>query len=430
MTICVHGIGYIGLATAALFANNGHEVVGYDPDAEKIERLRQRDPRTEERELREYVVAALDRGFVPSDEPREADYHLICVPTPYDPTSGSADLRYVEQAGRTVAERLRPGDTVILESTVPPGTTATVLGPLLEESGLRAGEEFHLAHCPETVLPGNIVHELRHNDRIVGGVDDDSTEAARALFGPVTEGAVRRAPDATTAEFVKLVQNAYRDVNIGFANELARVARGFDIDVRDAIGLANYHPRVDILRPGPGVGGHCLPIDPLFLDDGPVKTDLIAAARRVNDGMSRFVVELLKEELGTLDGRTVAVLGVAYKGNVDDTRNSPGLRLLRELRQPSTTDPQAAITATDGGHAVVDTRLHDPHVEDEDLDLLSLEAALHGADAAVVATDHDEFADIDPETARDLMAGHLVVDAKAVLDDEAWADAGFRYVRV
>ncbi|MDS0300444.1 nucleotide sugar dehydrogenase [Halogeometricum sp. S1BR25-6] len=431
MKICVHGIGYIGLATAALFANNGHDVVGYDPDEELVEDLRAGEPRTTEEDLREYVLDALDAGFEPSNEVVEADCHIICVPTPYEEESKRADLAYVEMAGRTVAEHLREGDMVILESTVPPGTTEEVLAPILGASELTPGEDFSLSHCPETVLPGNITYELIHNDRIIGGIDERSADETIALYEPLVEGTIHRAPDATTAEFVKLSQNAYRDVNIAFANELARVAGDYGIRSRDAIELANVHPRVDILNPGPGVGGHCLPIDPWFLGQFSDSLDLIASARRVNDGMVDFVVELLEDELGTLDGASVAVLGIAYKGNVDDARHSPGLRLVERLTAPTT--EETYTTAADGGRATqddVDVRVHDPHVENGAINLVDLKTALTGADAAIVSAGHDVFRDIDPAEAAELMDGRVLLDGFSLLDGDAWRDAGFEYIEI
>jgi UDP-N-acetyl-D-mannosaminuronic acid dehydrogenase len=451
MNLCIHGIGYIGLATAALFANAGHEVAGYDVDDRTIARLRARDLRTTEADLRAFVVDALDAGFTPVDDPVPADVHVVCVPTPFDRATGRADLRYVERAGETVGRLLRPGDLVVLESTVPPGTTERVLGPVLSAaSGLEPGE-FLLAHCPETVLPGNIVHELVRNERIVGGVDDASTDAVLALYEPVVRGRIHRAPDAATAEFVKLAQNAYRDVNVAFANELARVAADYGIDGRTAIDLANVHPRVGILQPGPGVGGHCIPVDPLFLGHGSESLDVMAAARRVNDGMPGYVADLLTAGLGSLAGRTVAVLGVAYKGNVDDARNSPGLQLVAALRDrgrdgddaPGTVrdrDPLARRPATDGGDAVDATdprpivRATDPYVTDAPptagVDVVDIETALADADAAAIVTDHDDYRRLDPATVAGLMAGRLIVDARGVLDPVEWAAAGFDVRRV
>ncbi|SEO23041.1 UDP-N-acetyl-D-mannosaminuronic acid dehydrogenase [Halogranum amylolyticum] len=437
MKLCVHGIGYIGLATAALFANAGHEVVGYDPDERLVSELRADNPRTTEDELRAFVLEALDREFEPTTEPVEADCHLVCVPTPYDEESRRADLTYVEAAGRTVADLLRPGDLVVLESTVPPGTTEGVFATLLETSGLTAGVDFALAHCPEMVLPGNITYEIVHNDRIVGGVDGASTDRVVALYEPLVEGAIHRAPDATTAEFAKLAQNAYRDVNVAFANELARVAHDYGIRSRDAIALANVHPRVDVLNPGPGVGGHCLPIDPWFLGQSSDSLDLVESARRVNEGMVDFVADLLEAELGALAGASVAVLGVAYKGNVDDSRHSPGLRFADRLRAvQATSETELEATATDGGQTDaddgVDVRLSDPYVDDHDgtLGLVALDDALEDADAVVVTAAHDAFRDLDPERVRDLVARPLVVDTLACLDAERWRAAGFDYVEV
>ncbi|MFC7157960.1 nucleotide sugar dehydrogenase [Halomarina halobia] len=425
-TICVHGLGYVGLPTAALLAHNGHDVAGYDVDEAVIDRLSRGEVRTGEAELREYIAEVIEDGRLTlSNEVVPASYHLVCVPTPLDAEAERADLAYVLSAAGGIAGVLREGDTVIVESTVPPGTTE---GPVLEalegDSGLRAGEDFHLAHSPETVLPGNILYELRANDRFVGGVDATSTEAAARLYEPCIDGTVHRAPDATTAEFVKLVQNAYRDTNIGFANELAKIARDYGIDTREAIGLANRHARVDILQPGPGVGGHCLPVDPLFLAHGSDSVDLIRNARRVNDSMAGYVADLVTHYFGDLDGKRLAILGVAYKGNVDDARNSPGLRLARMLRA---TEQEQPAVADGGEHMGVEMRLHDPHVSDDDgsMGLVSLETALDGADAIVVTTDHDEYRDLSPTEAADRMRGRLLVDTKGLMDENAWRDADF-----
>jgi nucleotide sugar dehydrogenase len=429
MRVCVHGLGYIGLVTASLFANNGHEVVGFDTDRRIRERLRAGDPEVSEAELERFVERALDREFAVVDEPEPAEYHLVCVPTPYGAAAGSADLTYVEQASETVASLLRPDDVVVLESTVPPGTTETLLAPTVAASGLEPGRDVGLGYCPETVLPGNAVAELRSNDRIIGGVDRASTEAVEALYRSVPTGRLRTAPDATTAEFVKLVQNAFRDVNIAFANSLALLADDYDLPVRAAIELANTHPRVDILDPGPGVGGHCLPVDPLFLGEGSDRTELVDAARAINDSMPSHVVDLLRAELGGLDGATVAVLGVSYKGNVDDTRNSPGLAVGRAL---GATVGQP-VPLTDGGERpTVDVRFHDPCVSEDGVavELRSLPDALRGADAAILAAAHDEFADLDPRAVGALLDERVVVDPVDLLDREAWTDRGFRLVGV
>jgi len=420
VTVCVHGLGYIGLATAAMFANNGHEVVGYDTDPALRAELESGEVSTTEPSLTRYVERALDVGLDVQDAPVEADYHVICVPTPFDPGTGGADLQYVEQAGRTIAELVRPGDVVVLESTVPPGTTASRLGPILDRSGLEPGRDLGLGYTPETVLPGNTVHELLTNDRIVSGVDRASRTAVADLFEPLTTGTVHRAPDATTAEFVKLVQNAFRYVNIAYANTLALMADDYGVDVREGIELANNHPRVDILSPGPGVGGHCLPVDPLFLQSGSDWTALIDSAKKMNDRMPAYVADLLASEINGVTGSTIGILGIAYKGNVADTRNSPGLAVARELRSPA----RVRRYATDGAGKRVNIRITDPRADVDDHDLVSLSAALTGADAAVVTADHDEYADLDPEAVAHAMEGDTVLDTLDVLDADRWADAG------
>jgi UDP-N-acetyl-D-mannosaminuronic acid dehydrogenase len=423
-TVCVHGLGYIGLPTAAMLANHDYDVVGYDTNEEVIERLRDGDVRMNEPGLQAFLTRALESGRLEvCNRAVEAEYHAICVPTPFRSRNKVADLRFVESAGETIASHLRSDDAVILESTVPPGTTTETLQPILETSGLVAGSDFALAHCPETVLPGNVIMELKHNDRIVGGVDRRSTAAAVSLYDSFVEGEIHTTTDATTAEFVKLIQNTFRDVNIAFANEVAKISADYGIDSREAIERANVHPRVDILQPGPGVGGHCLPIDPWFLGQGSDRLDLIEAARRVNDGMANYVVELLRSELGSLADRRIAILGIAYKGNVGDTRESPGLKLADRLREGAA---RSEGSTTSG--EIVDVVLCDPHVHDESV--VGLEEAVTDADAVVITADHDEFRELSPQWVGDRMAERTIVDTKGLLDENAWIADGFRAVRI
>lgn len=427
-TVCVHGLGYIGLPTAAVLADSGHEVYGYDTDQEVRDRIRNGEVGLDEPGLDGLLARAVESGrLVAANEVTEAEYHVVCVPTPFDEETCRPRLEYVIAAAEAIAPVLRVGDTVILESTVPPGTTETHVRPVLEETGLEAGNDFGLAHCPETVLPGNILTELRENDRIVGGIGPESTDAAVELYDSFVDATIRTTQDPTTAEFVKLIQNTFRDVNIALANETARIAHDYDIDAREAIDLANGHPRVDLLSPGPGVGGHCLPIDPWFLGVGSDSMDLIPTAREVNDGMSEYIVELLAELLGDLTGTKIAVLGAAYKGNVDDARNSPGLALVEELqRQSASLSP-----ATDGGNPDAPrVSVHDPHVEDASIELEDLKTATTGADAIVITTDHDEFKDLDPCALRDQMSAPNVVDTKGMLRLRRWRDAGFSARRI
>jgi UDP-N-acetyl-D-mannosaminuronic acid dehydrogenase len=427
-SVYVHGLGYVGLPTAAMLANYGHSVVGYDVDEELVADLQDGCVTVDEPGLRAFVTEALESGSLTvTDEVGASKYHVISVPTPFDHETKTAGLSYIEAAGEAIAPHLRRGDSIILESTVPPGTTVGTLQPVLEQSGLSAGEDFALIHCPETVLPGNIITELRENDRIIGGVNSVSTEAAVRLYESFVEGDIHTTTDATTAEFVKLIQNTYRDTNIALANELAKVANDYGIDSREAIELANDHPRVELHQPGPGVGGHCLPIDPWFLAHDSDALELVTTAREINNGMTDYVVDLLEDELGSLAGSRIAVFGVAYKGNVDDIRNSPGLSLARQLQ--SVTDEASASVSADGG-AEVEITLNDPHVEDQTLDLKSMEAAADGVDAVIVTTDHTEYEQLDPTVVARQMAGVLVVDTKAVLDEQAWQSAGLHVERI
>ncbi len=428
-SVCVHGLGYIGLPTAAMLANYDHDVYGYDASEEVTDQLQEGEVHLDEPGLRAFVTQALESGQLEIvEEIVEAKYHVICVPTPFDDETKEADLTYVGQAGEAILPHLRSGDTVILESTVPPGTTVDVLQPILEESDLSAGEDFALVHCPETVLPGSIITELRQNNRIIGGVNGVSTEAAVRLYESFVEGEIRTTEDATTAEFVKLIQNTYRDTNIALANEIARLAHDYGNDSREAIDLANEHPRVDLLQPGPGVGGHCLPIDPWFLGQKSDELDLIETARRVNDGMADFIIEILEDELGDLSETKIAILGIAYKGNVGDTRKSPGLHLANEIQNPAT---QNVAVANGGSAGRAEIAIHDPHVMDATLDLKDLDTAISGADAIVIATDHDEFKNLDPEQLRKHMNGNLLIDTKVVLDEHLWTRYDdFDFIRI
>ena len=414
-TVCVHGLGYVGLPMAAILANSGYDVAGFDVDPEHRQNLENREFTFEEPDLERFVARALDDGLTIVEKPSEADFHVICVPTPYDRDLDRTDLSYVEAAGETIAELLRPDDVVILSSTVPPGTTDGLLRDVIEREGLSVSEDVLLGYSPETVLPGNTLTELRENDRLVGTVDGRDPSRIVALYDSFVSGDIRTG-DATTAEFVKLIQNAYRDTNIAFANEVAKLAYEFGIDSRESIALANEHPRVDILRPGPGVGGHCIPIDPLFLKHGNDVPMLIETARTVNDGMVDFVTELLEAALDGVAGSTITVLGVAYKGGVADTRESPTLVLVDTLETAGASD----------------VRLTDPYVNPEAIDreLLSLERSLEGADAAVIVTDHPEYGALDPEVFSERMEDRVIVDTRAMLDEARWGAAGFDVYQV
>jgi UDP-N-acetyl-D-mannosaminuronic acid dehydrogenase len=362
-----------------------------------------------ERDVRSLTRSALARGnfSVAPTLPEYSDAYVICVPTPT--LAHKPDLHYVAQAAAAVAAHARDGDIIILESTVPPGTVENVLVRAFEAAG-KDPDRYHIAHCPERVIPGEIVHELRHNARVIGGRRPIDAHKAAELYASFCAGDLCTT-DCMTAELVKVVENTYRDVNLAFANELALLSETLGVDVWEVIRLANKHPRVEILRPGPGVGGHCIPVDPTFLADvNPFVTELIQAARRINERMPHVVVRLVDELLAvSAAGTKIALLGAAYKANVDDTRESPAVEIVRLLherrREVSIYDPLARSFA----YALSP----------------SLEMAVDGADVLVLVTDHDVFREINPAHVGPLMRRKLLLDTRNVLDRERWTAAGF-----
>lgn len=409
------GLGYIGLPTASMFAVAGQTVIGVDPSPRVQAALAAGQLPIEEPDLKTLVTAALNAGTLQvQTRPAPADAFVIAVPTPLDEATRWADLRYVEQAARDILPYLRSGNLVVLESTVPPGTTRDVLTPILAESGLAPGRDLHVAHCPERVLPGRILFELAQNDRLAGGLTPACAERAAELYAAFVKGAIMRT-DATTAEMVKVMENTYRDVNVALANEFALIAERVGVDVWQAIRLANHHPRVDVLRPGPGVGGHCIAVDPWFLvGAAPEQARLIRSAREVNDAMPEHVLSLL--EAMAAPPAAVALLGLTYKAEVDDVRESPALRV--------------AELAVERGYSV---RLCDPHLGSGTpglpAPLLPIERAVRDAEAVVLLVDHAAFADLDLDLLAALVKNKVVLDTRDALDRAAWTARGFE-VRV
>jgi len=395
--ISVVGLGTIGLPTALLLARE-HDVVGVDVDPERVERLEAGELPIDEPGVEELFPA---ERFRATTELEPADVHVVAVPTPLDRATGVADLGHVRAAVESVAGVLRPEDVVVLESTVPPGTSERLVEGILSE----AVDEPRYAYCPERAIPGRTVEEMIGNDRVVGASDPETGDRVEALYRSFVEGEIART-GPTTAEFVKLAENTYRDVNIALANEFAKLAEDAGVDVHEVIGLANRHPRVDVLNPGPGVGGHCITVDPWFLTETTGSARLVPLARDVNDSMPDHVLGLVRQAVGGIRSPQVAVLGVAYKGNVGDTRETPARRFIRRARND--------------GYGV---RVHDPHAERFDEELMDLEAVLDGADCAVVLTDHDEYARLGP-AAFEGMDSRRVVDARAVVDAAALREGG------
>jgi UDP-N-acetyl-D-mannosaminuronic acid dehydrogenase len=379
--ICVIGLGYIGLPTACMFASKGFSVLGVDVKDDVIESLNNGIPHIKEPGLDLLVEAVIKSGKLRvADQPEPSDVYIIAVPTPITQDK-CADMRFVDDATKSIVPHLASGDLVILESTSPPRTTIDRVAPILEQSGLRAGEDFMLAYSPERVLPGKILEELVNNSRIIGGLNPASGEAGRELYASFVDGEILLT-DPTTAEMVKLMENTYRDVNIALANEFSLVAEKLGFDIWESIALANQHPRVNILNPGPGVGGHCIPVDPWFIAEVvPELTPLIQTARCVNDGMPHHVVERVKKAVSGIDKPIITCLGLTYKADVDDIRESPALKVVELL------DSKGFIV-----------RSYDPMVSKGAAkgQVGGLREAVNGSNVIVLLTDHSEFKRLSP----------------------------------
>jgi UDP-N-acetyl-D-mannosaminuronic acid dehydrogenase len=392
-----------------------------------IETLRDGKIHIHEPGLGTVLQAALESGnLTVSTEPEEADAFLIAVPTPfYQDTRGEyngrqyklADMRAVKSATEAIIPHLRKGNLVILESTSPPRTTVDLVAPILERSGLKAGSDFFLCYSPERVLPGQILRELIENARVVGGITPESAAAGRDLYATFVKGEIIET-DATTAEMVKLMENTTRDVNIAIANEFSRLAEKFGVDVWEAISLANRHPRINILNPGPGVGGHCISVDPwFFVEAAPELTPLIYQARQVNDAQPHFVLAKVRQAVGSLNGKKIAVLGLAYKPDVDDLRESPATEVVHLLQQE--------------GAQVKVWEPFKPEASLSGVDMAStLEAAILEADALLLLVNHTEFRALHPEDLISMTKARIAIDTVNGWDAEEWQKAGFQFVRL
>jgi UDP-N-acetyl-D-mannosaminuronic acid dehydrogenase len=382
-TVCVVGLGYIGLPTAALLASNGFSVVGVDLNAHAVETINQGRIHIVEPDLDAFVRSAVAAGRLKAyAKPQAADIYIICVPTPFHEGEGipQPNIDYVLSATRSIAEFIKPGDSVILESTSPVGTTQQMADELAQ-AGVNVAK-IHMAYCPERVLPGKIMTELVENDRVVGGLTPEATQAVAVFYKTFVRGAVLET-DAQTAEMCKLTENSFRDVNIAFANELSLICAKEGIDVWNLIQLANRHPRVNILQPGAGVGGHCIAVDPWFIvARDPENARLIRTAREVNNQKTVWVIDQIKiavADASACTGRKakVACLGLAFKPDIDDLRESPALNIAEALLSQN-----------------YDVVAVEPNIESHDrFPLVTLEDALKNADVIAVLVKHREFLD-------------------------------------
>ncbi|AXI10586.1 UDP-N-acetyl-D-mannosamine dehydrogenase [Oceanobacillus zhaokaii] len=379
MKLCTMGLGYIGLPTSIMFANYDVDVVGVDIKREAVDMLNNGQIHIEEPGLQEALEKAIAKGtFRASVEPEPADAFIIAVPTPNkDDEYKSMDITFVMQALENIIPFLEKGNVVIVESTIAPRTMDDFVKPRLEEAGFVIGEDIFLVHCPERVLPGQIMHELIHNNRIVGGVTPMCTEKGAEVYATFVQGELIKT-NARTAEMSKLMENTFRDVNIALANELTKVCNELDINALDVIEMANKHPRVNLHTPGPGVGGHCLAVDPYFIiAKAPEQAQIINLSRQVNKSMPSYVVESAEKLLAKHNGKKITVFGLTYKGNVDDIRESPAMEIYEHLHAL----PEYEVVA------------YDPHVKLSFVEK-DLEKALDGSDLVLVLSDHNEFKEL------------------------------------
>lgn len=410
--ICVIGLGYIGLPTASILATNGYKVYGVDTAQNVVDTINKGNIHIEEPGLKTLVQAAINsKNLTAYTLPQEADAYIIAVPTPIT-TDKKADLSYVESAAKSIVDKLKPGNLVILESTSPPGTTVNTLIPILKKSNLKIGEELFVTYCPERVLPGKIIKELIQNTRIIGGINEKSAKMAKELYSSFVEGNIYLT-DVTTAEMVKIMENTYRDVNIALANELAIICQDLGINAWEVIEFANLHPRVNIHKPGPGVGGHCISVDPWFLvEQFTDRTKIISQARQINDAMPNFVYDIVLDSIKYISSPKITILGVSYKANVDDVRESPALKIIELINNNN--DLRLAI--------------YDPHVKHFNYELASFEEAFDKTDCILLVTDHAEFKYINPKQLSKIVRNKIIIDTRNILNRQDWEERGFKYI--
>lgn len=399
--ICVMGLGYIGLPTASILANKGYKVHGVDLNKAAVDTINKGGIHIVEPDLDILVRSAVNSGNLKaSTKPATADAFLICVPTPLVGEGDAKaekvpDLSYVEAATRAILPYLKKGNLVVLESTSPPMTTNKVVAKIIAEAGYAIGEEIFIAYCPERVLPGQILKEAVGNDRVIGGINAKSAEVAHELYRSFVTGNIYLT-DSTTAELCKLSENSYRDVNIAFANELSIIADHFGVNAWELIKLANKHPRVNILQPGPGVGGHCIAVDPWFIVHAvPKQAKIIRAGREVNDAKTDWVVQHVKQRAKRFKKPVIGLMGLAYKNDIDDLRSSPAVTIAKELKKAHV------------GKLLV----CEPNIASyKGFELVDLDYLMKESDILVVLTNHREFYKVD----RLLLKEKVLIDTRGM----------------
>lgn len=399
--ICVIGMGYIGLPTACILAESGFKVVGVDINKEIVSNLNSGKINIKEPELKEYFLRAFKKkNLIISENIKRSDVYIISVPTPLD-KNNKANLDYVIGAVKEISKYLKKGDLVILESTSPPDTTENVVGKILDETNLQKGKDYFLAFCPERVLLGRVLYELINNDRVIGGINRESAKLAREIYSGFVKGRIY-ITDLKTAEMVKLVENAFRDVNIAFSNELSMICSDYGINVWEVIKYANMHPRVNILKPGPGVGGHCIPIDPWFiLQNANIRDTLIEKSRKINNNIPFVVSNKVMKIVEGIKEPKVTLFGASYKGNVEDTRESPSQIIYEVLINKG-----------------VEVFVFDPIAKGFKYELSGLEDSVRDSDLIVLLVDHESYNELSIKKISNLMRKRNILDTKNFFNEK------------
>lgn len=397
----VIGLGYIGLPTALMLASHGVDIIGTDYNEELVNTLNKGQVTFSENGLNELLVSAIEEGVCFTTEYQAVNTYIVSVPTPYDNTSKKVNAEYVRLAVERILDVCLKGTIIVIESTVSPGTIDRQIRPLIEERGFIIGSDIHLAHAPERIIPGNMIYELLHNNRTIGVDEKEIGERIKELYASFCQGEIVLT-DIRTAEMTKVVENTFRDINIAYANELAKICRSDNMDVYEIIRIANKHPRVNILSPGPGVGGHCISVDPWFLvGDYPGLANIILAARKINDSMPEFVLERIyniMKEKGMTDVSRVGFYGLTYKENVDDIRESPTIQILRNMERHLC------------GNLV---KVYDPYITEDIVpnQAHNLQEFLNQIDFVVILVGHDEIVEN-----MERLRNKIVLDTRQICD--------------
>lgn len=408
--ICIVGLGYIGLPTATMFSCYGHKVIGVDVNEKVVNNINKGKIIIEEPNLEELVEDVVKKGnLIASISPKESDVFIISVPTPIKDDKTS-DMSYVISATKSIVKYLKEGNIVVLESTSPVGTTEEVVKPIIEESGLKVGRDIMLGYCPERVIPGKIIYELKSNDRVIGGIDKKSAEEIRKIYKTIVDGNIYLT-DCKTAELCKLMENTYRDVNIALSNELLLICDKLNINVWEVIEYSNKHPRVNLHTPGPGVGGHCLAVDPWFIiEKEPELSNIIKSSRLLNDSMPEYVYNKIDKILQKDKSKKITILGITYKANTDDMRESPIIKLIDKLLKNN-----------------YNVKVFDPYIKDFQINCQSILEACKDSDLLILGVNHDYFKNLPLDEIKTTMKGNLILDTRNFLDKEEVEKSGFIY---